>query len=279
MGEELPAAVAVINPNRQDDLSGQGHLCAAGVTFLFLIAVTRHLRRRGFYGAGHAEPDLLSWLDLVALATVCDVVPLQGVNRAFVAQGLKVMHRRRNAGLRALADAAGMNSAPTPYHLGFLLGPRINAGGRIGDAALGSRLLASDDERESVAIAGVLNRLNRERQEMEQRCCQEAWPGGAEAGRRPGTGHDRPRLGGLAQGTCRPCLQPPDRSFPPPVAGHCMGRGRRAWNRLGPLDRRRRYRLCGARRVGRGWRKKAAAMPWLPASPSPARGWTRWPAF
>jgi single-stranded-DNA-specific exonuclease len=174
MTEELPEAVAVINPNRHDCLSGQGHLCAAGVTFLMLIAVTRYLRTAGFYGNGHPEPDLLGWLDLVALATVCDVVPLQGVNRAFVAQGLKVMHRRRNPGLKALADTAGLNAAPTPYHLGFLLGPRINAGGRIGDAALGSRLLASDDEAEAAEIAGTLNRLNRERQDLELRCCEEA---------------------------------------------------------------------------------------------------------
>lgn len=174
MGEELPPAVAIVNPNRQDDLSGQGHLCAAGVTFLFLIAVTRQLRGRGCYGAGQAEPDLLGMLDLVALATVCDVVPLTGVNRAFVAQGLKVMHRRKNAGLRALADAAGLNAAPTPYHLGYILGPRINAGGRIGDAALGARLLSSEDDSESAMIAATLTQLNRERQEMEQRCCQEA---------------------------------------------------------------------------------------------------------
>jgi single-stranded-DNA-specific exonuclease len=175
MGETLPEAVAVINPNRQDDLSGQGHLCAAGVTFLLLIAITRYLRTAGWYGNGHPEPDLLGWLDLVALATVCDVVPLKGVNRAFVAQGLKVMHRRRNPGLKALADAAGLNSAPTCYHCGFLIGPRINAGGRIGDAALGARLLASDDEAEAAQIAAVLNRLNRERQEMELRCCEEAF--------------------------------------------------------------------------------------------------------
>jgi single-stranded-DNA-specific exonuclease len=174
MGEELPPTVAIVNPNRQDDLSGQGHLCAAGVTFLFLIAVTRQLRGRGCYGAGQAEPDLLGMLDLVALATVCDVVPLIGVNRAFVAQGLKVMHRRKNAGLRALADAAGLNAAPTPYHLGYILGPRINAGGRIGDAALGARLLSSEDDSESATIAATLTQLNRERQEMEQRCCQEA---------------------------------------------------------------------------------------------------------
>jgi single-stranded-DNA-specific exonuclease len=174
MTEELPEAVAIINPNRHDCLSGQGHLCAAGVTFLMLIAITRYLRTAGFYGNGHPEPDLLGWLDLVALATVCDVVPLQGINRAFVAQGLKVMHRRRNPGLRALADTAGLNTAPTPYHLGFLLGPRINAGGRIGDAALGSRLLASDDDMEAAEIAATLNRLNRERQDMELRCCEEA---------------------------------------------------------------------------------------------------------
>jgi single-stranded-DNA-specific exonuclease len=174
MTEELPEAVAVVNPNRHDCLSGQGHLCAAGVTFLMLIAITRYLRTAGFYGNGHPEPDLLSWLDLVALATVCDVVPLQGVNRAFVAQGLKVMHKRRNPGLRALADVAGLSAAPTPYHLGFLLGPRINAGGRIGDAALGARLLACEDESQAAEIAATLNRLNRERQDMEMRCVEEA---------------------------------------------------------------------------------------------------------
>jgi single-stranded-DNA-specific exonuclease len=174
MGEELPPATAVVNPNRQDDLSGQGHLCAAGVTWLFLIAVTRNLRQSGWYGGKGAEPDLLGMLDLVALATVCDVVPLTGVNRAFVTQGLKVMHRRQNAGLRALADAAALNCAPTPYHLGYILGPRINAGGRIGDAALGARLLSCNDDAEAARIAATLTQLNRERQEMEQRCCEEA---------------------------------------------------------------------------------------------------------
>lgn len=176
MNEDLPQAVAVVNPNRQDDLSGQGHLCAAGVTFLFLIATTRALRTSGYYSAKDiSEPDLLGMLDLVALATVCDVVPLQGVNRAFVAQGLKVMHRRQNVGLRALIDAAGLNTAPTPYHLGFILGPRINAGGRIGDAALGARLLSGDDDLEAGRIAATLTRLNAERQEMEQRHCAEAF--------------------------------------------------------------------------------------------------------
>ena len=171
----MPQVEAIINPNRQDDLSGQGHLCAAGVTFLFLIAVTRHLRQSGWYEKGRNEPDLLSLVDLVALATVCDVVPLTGVNRAFVAQGLKVMHRRQNAGLSALADAAGLRSAPTPYHLGFILGPRINAGGRIGDAGLGAKLLSCDDDRKAAQIAATLTQLNRERQEMEQRCCEDAF--------------------------------------------------------------------------------------------------------
>jgi single-stranded-DNA-specific exonuclease len=134
----------------------------------------RKLRAQGFYGASRPEPDLLSWLDIVALATVCDVVPLQGVNRAFVVQGLKVMCKRRNAGLRALADASGLNTAPTPYHLGFVLGPRINAGGRIGDAALGARLLACDDDLEARQIAQTLDRLNRERQEIEAETVKEA---------------------------------------------------------------------------------------------------------
>ena len=172
--ETLPPANALINPNRLDDLSGQGHLCAAGVTFLLLVATVRRLRGQGFYGASRPEPDLLAWLDIVGLATVCDVVPLYGVNRAFVVQGLKVMHKRRNAGLRALADASGLTSAPTPYHLGFVLGPRINAGGRIGDAALGARLLSCDDDFEARQIAQTLDRLNRERQEIEARTVKEA---------------------------------------------------------------------------------------------------------
>lgn len=171
---ELPPANALINPNRLDDLSGQGHLCAAGVTFLLLAATVRKLRGQGFYGPSRPEPDLLAQLDIVALATVCDVVPLHGVNRAFVVQGLKIMQRRRNAGLRALADAAGLTAPPTPYHLGFVLGPRINAGGRIGDAALGARLLACDDDLEAGEIARTLNRLNGERQAAEAEIVKEA---------------------------------------------------------------------------------------------------------
>jgi len=172
--ERLPDVTAVINPNRQDDLSGLGNLCAAGVTFMLLIATARELRRRGFYGAACPAPDLLSLLDLVALATVCDVVPLKGLNRAYVTKGLQVMRQRRNTGLKALADAAGLAVPPTPYHLGFVLGPRINAGGRIGDSAAGARLLATDDEVEAARIAVLLDRLNRERKAIEARMLEEA---------------------------------------------------------------------------------------------------------
>jgi single-stranded-DNA-specific exonuclease len=165
---------AVVNPNRQDDISGQGHLCAAGVTFLVLVAVVRELRKRGFYGANCAEPSLLESLDIVSLATVADVVPLAGLNRAFVVKGLQVMRQRRNIGLKALFDAAGLNQAPTPYHLGFILGPRINAGGRIGDAALGAKLLSTYDEPEAGRIAALLDKLNKERKAIETQMLEEA---------------------------------------------------------------------------------------------------------
>jgi single-stranded-DNA-specific exonuclease len=173
-GERLPDVAAVVNPNRQDDLSGLGSLCAAGVVFMVLVATTRELRRRGYYGANTPPPDLLALLDLVGLATVCDVVPLEGLNRAYVTKGLQAMRQRRNTGLKALADAAGLAVAPTPYHLGFVLGPRINAGGRIGDAALGARLLATDDEMEAARIAVLLDKLNRERKAIEARMLEEA---------------------------------------------------------------------------------------------------------
>ena len=172
--EVLPPAVAVVNPNRQDDLSGLGQLCAAGVVFLVLVAVIRELRRRGFYKAGAREPDLLSFLDIVGLATVCDVVPLTGLNRAYVTQGLQVMRGRRNVGLRALFDAAGLKQTPNTYHLGFVLGPRINAGGRIGDSALGAKLLSTSDEQEAARIATLLDRLNRERKAIETQMLEEA---------------------------------------------------------------------------------------------------------
>ena len=171
---ELPDVAAVVNPNRQDDISGLGHLCAAGVVFLVLVSTVRELRRRGHYGAALAEPDLLQLLDIVALATVADVVPLRTLNRAYVTQGLKVMRQRRNIGLKALFDAAGLATPPTPYTLGFVLGPRINAGGRIGDAALGARLLATEDEMEAARIAVQLDKLNRERKAVEKTMLEQA---------------------------------------------------------------------------------------------------------
>ncbi|MEL6299107.1 MAG: single-stranded-DNA-specific exonuclease RecJ [Pseudomonadota bacterium] len=165
--ETLPPAAAVVNPNRQDDLSGLGHLCAGGVVFMLLVAATRELRARGAYSEARGAPDLLGLLDLVALSTVCDVVPLQGLNRAFVTKGLEVMKRRRNVGLSALSDAAGLAQAPSTYHLGFVLGPRINAGGRIGDSALGAKLLSTEDAARATEIAATLDRLNRERKALE----------------------------------------------------------------------------------------------------------------
>lgn len=173
VGEDLPDVRALVNPNRQDDLSGQGHLAAVGVTFLFLVGLNRELRRRRAF-QGRAEPDLMMLLDLVALGTVCDVVPLKGLNRAYVTRGLAVMHKRLNPGLRALADAARVVGKPAPYHLGFLIGPRINAGGRIGDAALGARLLTSDDQAMTLDIAARLENLNTERQAMEAQMLEEA---------------------------------------------------------------------------------------------------------
>ena len=163
-GETLPPALAVVNPNRQDETGALSHLCAASVVFLMLVEVNRLMRDEGTRG-----PDLMALLDLVALATVADVAPLVGVNRAFVRQGLRVLARRERIGLRTLADLARMDKAPTPYHLGFLLGPRINAGGRIGAADLGARLLATDDPNEAQALAERLDALNTERREIEAR--------------------------------------------------------------------------------------------------------------
>jgi single-stranded-DNA-specific exonuclease len=171
--ESLPIAHAVVNPNRQDDLSGLGHLCAAGVVFLTLVALNRVLRERGFW-VGRQAPDLLQALDLVALATVADVVPLTGLNRAFVRQGLQVMRARRRVGLAALIDAAGLRRAPECWHLGYLLGPRINAGGRIGDAGLGAKLLLCTEPAAAARIAAELDRLNGERQAIEQAAVLEA---------------------------------------------------------------------------------------------------------
>jgi single-stranded-DNA-specific exonuclease len=172
--ESVPPAVAVVNPNRLDDLSGLGHLAAVGLVFMVVVAVNRELRRKGYWTANRPEPDLLALLDLVALGTVADVVPLQGLNRAFVAKGLLAMRRRERIGLTALMDVARMSGPPEPWHLGFLLGPRINAGGRIGRADLGVLLLLEEDSTEASAIALELDRLNRERQAIEQTALLEA---------------------------------------------------------------------------------------------------------
>lgn len=174
MGADLPQAVALVNPNRQDDLSGLGHLCAAGVVFMCLVATLRELRSRQYYKGEMAPPDLLSWLDMVALATVCDVVPLKGLNRAFVVKGLQVLSRQQNTGLKALMKVGRLGGPPRPYHLGFVLGPRINAGGRIGDAALGSRLMTTDDDILADEIAAQLEDLNKQRQAAESNMLEEA---------------------------------------------------------------------------------------------------------
>ena len=163
----LPPAHAVINPNRLDDDSGLGHLAAVGVTFMLVVVLNRALRALRRHGAG-GEPDLRQWLDLVALGTVCDVVPLVGLNRALVVRGLEVIARRGNVGLAALADVGGVKERPGAYHLGFVLGPRVNAGGRVGEADLGARLLATDDDAEARVLAETLDRLNSERRAIEQ---------------------------------------------------------------------------------------------------------------
>jgi len=160
----LPAALSVVNPNRLDQEAGFGQLAAVGVTFLFAVALNRALRAAGMVPA----INLMELLDLVALGTVCDVVPLTGLNRAFVQQGLKVMEKRANSGLAALSDVAGVKERLSSYHLGFLLGPRINAGGRLGDSSLGMRLLTSQDPGECWQISEHLNTLNAERQAVEQ---------------------------------------------------------------------------------------------------------------
>src|SRR5499425_3294051 len=165
--ERLPTALAVVNPNRLDDLSALGHLAAVGLVFMTVVAVNRELRARGFWTPERPEPDLLGFLDLVALGTVADVVPLKGLNRAFVAKGLLALRRRDNAGLTALMDIARLGGPPEPWHLGFLLAPRINAGGRIGRATLGVDLLMQDDACECARLAAELDRLNRERQAIE----------------------------------------------------------------------------------------------------------------
>jgi single-stranded-DNA-specific exonuclease len=171
---QLPRAAAIVNPNRLDEESPHRALAAVGVAFLLIVAVNRALRQAAWYAADRPEPDLLGWLDLVALGTVCDVVPLAGLNRAFVAQGIKVARRGPNPGLAALAAVAGVNETLDAYHLGFVLGPRVNAGGRVGAADLGARLLATDDPALAADLARRLDGYNRERRDIEARTLEAA---------------------------------------------------------------------------------------------------------
>ena len=172
---QLPDAVAVVNPNRIDEKQGFGQLAAVGVTFIFVVGINRLLRKEGWYsGQKIAEPNLLNWLDLVALGTICDVVPLVGINRALVTQGLKVMARRRNAGILALGDIAGVKEEPGTYHAGFLIGPRVNAGGRVGRAEVGSLILSTDDAHEAAELAHELHGYNAERQAIEHMVMEQA---------------------------------------------------------------------------------------------------------
>lgn len=174
---KLPKAHAIVNPNRLDEeeevTQTFGHLAAVGISFLCVVAVNRALREKGFY-KDKKEPDLLSLLDLVALGTVCDVMPLTGLNRTFVTQGLKVMAERKNIGLRVLSDIAGLDEAPTPYHLGFVHGPRINAGGRVGESFLGARLLSTESAEEAFEIAKKLEAYNQERRGLENEALDQA---------------------------------------------------------------------------------------------------------
>lgn len=184
---EKPEALAVINPNRVDEKFAHKNLCAAGVCFLFVVAINKRLREIGFYKDKSSEikieknsapkivePKILSLLDLVALGTVCDVMPLTGLNRAYVAQGLKILKTRQNLGIKHLCDVAGLAEEPSAYHLGFVLGPRINAGGRVGKSDFGAKILSTEDEFEASQIAIQLNQLNAERKELEKRVLDEA---------------------------------------------------------------------------------------------------------
>ena len=167
-GTDLPPAYAVVNPQRLDDESGVEYLAAAGVVFLVVVGLVRELRGRGYFNDTRIEPDLMRELDIVALATIADIMPLKGLNRAFVRSGLKVMARRQRLGLAALADLARLNAPPDSYALGFVLGPRINAGGRLGDSTLGVQLLTATDAKTAEECATQLNLLNDERRNIEK---------------------------------------------------------------------------------------------------------------
>ena len=174
-GAKLPTAIAVVNPNRVDETFKYKEIAAVGVSYLFLIALNSTLRKQNWFADNNiAEPNLINLLDLVALGTVCDVMPLRDINRAFVTQGLKIMAKRSNVGIAALADAIKLNKKPQSYHLGFAFGPRINAGGRVGEGLLGSNLLTTDDKDEAIEITKKLNQLNEERKTMEALSLEQA---------------------------------------------------------------------------------------------------------
>lgn len=173
---KLPDAVAVVNPNRLDEEPGYGQLAAIGVSFITIVGINRELRNRGWYKDNDInEPDIIEWLDLVALGTICDMVPLTGVNRALVSQGLKVMASRKNIGLKALSDISSITEEPNTYHAGFLLGPRVNAGGRVGRSEAGTILLSTEDEQEAVNISQELNTYNAERKAIEAMVQEDAF--------------------------------------------------------------------------------------------------------
>lgn len=208
-----PRARAVVNPNRLDDTSDQGHLTAAGVVLVTLAAVNREARRRGSPGSNHL-PDLMQMLDLAAIGTVCDVAPLTGFNRAIVSQGLKVLRNGKNIGMAALAENAGRRGSATVYDFGFILGPRINAGGRVGDASLATRLLSTEDEDEARELAATLEALNAERRQREAEMLAEAETAAiAEAERRAvvivGSHRWHPGVIGIAAGRLKDRLHKP----------------------------------------------------------------------
>jgi single-stranded-DNA-specific exonuclease len=170
---EKPDAIAVINPNLLNEIFPHKNLCAAGVSFLFAVAINKKLREENYYSQ-RKEPNLLNLLDLVALGTVCDVMSLTGLNRAFVSAGLKILKQRKNLGLREICDLAALDEEPNAYHLGFIIGPRINAGGRVGKSDLGARILSSENEGEIKEIATQLEVLNKQRKEIEVQVLEEA---------------------------------------------------------------------------------------------------------
>ncbi|MEO9969496.1 MAG: single-stranded-DNA-specific exonuclease RecJ [Hyphomonadaceae bacterium] len=174
MHGELPKCAALVNPNRPDCPSGCGHLAGAGVAYVFAVALNRLARERQQMPSSGSLPDLMEWLDLCALGTLCDMAPLEGVNRAFAIQGLKIMSRHSNTGLKALAEVAGIGQIETVYHATFMLGPRLNAGGRIGDPWLAAKLLATDDRDEAIQLSERLHGLNDERKAVEAAILEEA---------------------------------------------------------------------------------------------------------